>query len=183
MKNEIRIYEQGLEDYPKANMILGNLIMLLWIALGTIACWFLYPLAGWVYLGSAVIMVYVVLRKLVCTNCYYYDKWCGIGWGKLSALFFKKGNIEDFDTSIGLKLAPFAYGILSLIPLILLIISIILEFTASKLLILLLLLSISVFSGTISRKKACVECKMRLICPGCAVKESDISIFPRQLTR
>jgi len=92
MKTEIKIYEQGLEEYPKTSAVIGNLFMILWIALGAVACWLFYPLIAWIYLAFAVIMVFVVLRKLVCPNCYYYDKWCNIGWGKLCALFFKKGD-------------------------------------------------------------------------------------------
>jgi len=171
MKTEINIFEQGLEEYPKATIILGNLIMILWIALGTIACWFLHPLAAWIYLTAAIIMVGVVLRKLVCTNCYYYDKWCGMGWGKLSAaLCFKKGSIEQFGTGIGIKLAPLTYGLLSLIPLICLVISIVQGFTVPKIIVLPLLLLVSLYSGFISRKKGCADCRMKLICPGSAAK-------------
>ena len=170
MKTEINIFEQGLEEYPKASIILGNLIMVLWIALGTIACWFFYPLVAWVYLAFAIIMVGIVLRKLVCTNCYYYGKWCSMGWGKLSALFFKKGNIEKFDTSIGIKLPPLIYGLLSLIPLIFIVISIVQGFTVFKIVVIALLLLVSFYSGFISRKKACANCRMKLVCPGSAVK-------------
>jgi len=170
MKTEIKIYEQGLEEYPKSSIILGNFLMILWIALGTISCWFLYPLVAWFYLGFAVIMVFVILRRLVCTDCYYYDKWCCMGWGKLSALVFKRGNIEKFNTSIGMKLAPLTYGLLTVIPLISIVISIFQEFSVSKIIVLVLLLSISFYSGAISRKKSCEKCKMRLICPGSAVK-------------
>lgn len=145
-------------------------MMLLWIALGAVACWFLYPLVAWLYLVFAIIMVFVVLRKMVCANCYYYDKWCCIGWGKLSALFFKKGEIENFPKSIGIKIAPLFYGLLTLIPIIFIVISIIQGFTISKILVLILLLLISFYSGMISRKKTCAKCKMRLICPGSAVK-------------
>jgi hypothetical protein len=170
MINEIKIYEQGLEEYPKAGIILSNLVMIFWIALGTIACWFLYPLVAWIYLAFAMIMVFVILRKLVCTNCYYYGKWCCIGWGKLSTLFFKTGNIEKFNTSVGLKLAPLTYGLLTIIPLILIVISFFRGFSISKVIVLILLLLISFYSGTLSRKKACANCKMRLICPGSAVE-------------
>ena len=31
-----------------------------------------------------------------CVNCYYYGKTCGLGRGKLCALFYKKGNPEEF---------------------------------------------------------------------------------------
>jgi hypothetical protein len=171
MTTKINIFEQGLEEYPKSSIILGNLAMITWITLGTVSAWFLHPLAAWIYLAFAIIMVGVVLRKLVCTNCYYYGKWCSTGWGKLSALLFKKGNVEAFDTSIGVKLAPVTYGLLFLIPLILLVISVVQGFTVPKITVLILLLLVSSYSGIISRKKACTNCKMRLVCPGCAVKE------------
>lgn len=170
MKTGIRIYEKGLEGYPKSSIIFGNFMMMLWIALGTAACWFLYPIAAWIYLAFAIVMVGVVLRKFVCINCYYYDKWCSMGWGKLSALLFKRGNIEEFNKSIGLKLAPITYGLLTLIPLILIIISTIQNFTVYKIAVLVLLLLISFYSGAAGRKKACAKCKMRLLCPGSAVK-------------
>ena len=170
MIEETKLYEQGLEEYPPAQAIFGNVVMIIWIALGAIACWFFFPLLGFIYLIFALVMVFVVLRKLVCPNCYYHGKCCHIGWGKLSSLLFKKGNIEDFPNSIGLKSAPLTYGLLTLIPLILVIISIFQEFLISKVIILVILLAISFYSGTVGRKKACVVCKMRLICPGAAVK-------------
>ena len=111
MVEETKLYEQGLEEYPPAQAIFGNVVMIIWIALGAIACWFFFPLLGFIYLIFALVMVFVVLRKLVCPNCYYHGKCCHIGWGKLSALLFKEGNIEDFPTSIGLKVAPLTYGL------------------------------------------------------------------------
>ncbi|MEA3475708.1 MAG: hypothetical protein U9R23_04625 [Candidatus Cloacimonadota bacterium] len=170
VENEIEIYEQGLEEYLKINAVISNFFMVLWIVLGTIGCWFLFPLAAWLYLAFAIIMIGIVLRKLLCTNCYYYNKWCCMGWGKLSALFFKRGNIEKFNTGIGQKLAPLTYGILTLLPLILIVISLIQKFTVSKIAVLLLLLLVSFYSGTISRKKTCAKCKMRLMCAGSAIK-------------
>ena len=169
---EVKLYEQGLEEYPRSSIIIGNLAMATWIALGTIGCWFLSPLGAWIFLAFAVVMVGVVLRKLVCTNCCYYGKWCGIGWGKLSALMFSKGDEEKFSTSLGLKLAPITYGILTVVPVVFLVISM---FDTSRLLVpkivvLVLLLAVSFYSGTAGRKKGCSNCKMRLACPGSAVK-------------
>ncbi|MBM3156289.1 MAG: hypothetical protein FJ004_03275 [Chloroflexi bacterium] len=170
MKCGPEIYEQGLEEYPKSWIMLGNLGMLLWIALGTAACWFLYPLAAWIYLPVALFMVFVILRWLVCTNCYYYGKWCPTGWGKLTALLFKQGSIEKFSKSAGIKLAPLTYGLLSLIPLILVIIALVRDFTVPKLVVLILLLLISGYSAVGNRKKSCAKCKMRTICPGSGVR-------------
>src|SRR4030042_5482935 len=168
MKFEPQIYEQGFEKFPKSQIVLGNLLMLLWIALGTAACWFLYPIAAWIYLTIALLMVFVVLRWLVCTNCYYYGKWCSTGWGKLTALLFKKGSVDKFSKSAGIKLAPLTYGMLSLIPLILVVIALVKDFTVPKLVVLILLLLISGYSAVGNRKKSCANCKMKTICPGAA---------------
>lgn len=175
MKDEPKICEQGLEEFPKSQIIRGNFMMLLWIALGTSACWFLYPIAAWIFLPVALIMVFVVLRRLVCTNCYYYGKWCPIGWGKLAALLFKQGSIEKFSKSPGVKLAPLTYGLLSLIPLVLIIIALVKDFTGPKLVALILLLLVSGYSAVGNRKKSCANCKMRIICPGSAAGRAEAS--------
>ncbi len=169
MKTEIKIYDGGLDEYPKRIVVTSNFLMILWITLGIAACWFLFPLAGWVYFSLAIITVFIVLQKTVCSNCYYYNKWCNTGWGKLCALLFKKGDIEKFNTS-SLKIAPPIYSLLTLLPLILILDSIIQQFTMFKIAVLIPLLLISFYSGTISRKKACISCKMRLICPGSAIR-------------
>jgi len=171
VRTEFKIYEQGREEHPKSGAILGNSLMLLWIALGTAACWFLEPVIAWIYLPFAVVTVFGVLRWLVCTKCYYYGKWCPIGWGKLSALLFKKGNIEDFDKSIGVKLAPITYGLLTLVPLVCVVVSMVQDFIIPKVIVLVALLVFSAYSGAISRRGTCKECKMRLVCPGCATKK------------
>jgi len=171
MSEQENLFEDGLEQHPLGRIIIGNLAMLLWFALGALACWYFYPILGLVYLIVAIVLVYVVLRKLVCANCYYYGKWCSLGWGKLSALMFKKGNLEKFPTSIGLKLAPATYGLLMIVPLILLIVSIIQGFSWNKIIVLILLLLVSLYSGGVGRRVACSQCKMNVICPGSAIKK------------
>jgi uncharacterized membrane protein len=170
MTQEKKLYKEGPDEFPVSKVVQGNLLMVIWILLGGIGCWLFYPLAAWIYLPVAVVMVYVVLRRLVCTNCDYYGKRCALGWGKLSALLFKQGSIELFAGSIGVKLAPVTYGLLSFVPLVFIIISLTQGFATAKVVVLVLLLLISVYSGGISRKKGCAECRMKLICPGAAAK-------------
>jgi uncharacterized membrane protein len=160
------IFEQGLEKFPIYRIILSNALMLFWIALGTAACGFFNTLVVWIYLLCAVLTIFVLLRKAVCTHCYYYGKWCSAGWGKLAALLFRKGNMEQFGTCLGARLAPLIYGLLLLVPLVFGMISLIQKFTLFKIIVLILLILVAVYSGTINRKKACAICKMKLICPG-----------------
>ena len=170
--SKLNLHEQGREGYPKSSIIKGNLAMAAWIALGTIACWFLTPLGALIFLAFSLIMVVVVLRKLLCTNCYYYDKWCSVGWGKLSALMFSRGDEEKFVNGTGQKLAPITYGIMTVVPVVFLVLSMFdgSGFLLSKVIVLLLLLAVSFYSSISNRKKGCSNCKMRLICPGSAVK-------------
>jgi hypothetical protein len=169
-KSEVKIYEQGIEEFGLGSIIFGNLAMLVWIGLGTASCWFFHPIAAWVYLGAAVLMVFVVMRRLVCVNCYYYGKRCPIGWGKLAALMFKQGSVDRFGTSVMIKIAPMVYGLLSLIPLGFIIVALVQDVTVAKIVVLVLLVAMVAYSGSIGRKKGCVNCKMRFACPGCAVK-------------
>jgi hypothetical protein len=67
-------------------------------------------------------------------------------------------------------MAPITYGMLSLIPLILIIIALVKDFTVPKLVILILLLLVSGYSAVGNRKKSCANCKMRTICPGSAMR-------------
>ena len=173
MENQKELCTDGLEEYPKRTVVFGNLVMVFWFALGAAACWFFYPWLGVAYLVIAVLLVYVVLRKLVCVNCYYYGKWCGLGWGKLCSVLFRKGDIKDFPKSPGLKLAPATYGMLMIVPLVLLVVSILQGFSWYKILVLILLVLVSFYSGSISRKHSCSQCKMKTICPGSAIKKNS----------
>ena len=171
MVQEVKLNEQGLEQYAMSRVILGNLLIILWIVVGTVAVWFFSPVVATVYLIVAVIVVYFILRKLVCTNCHYYDKWCSMGWGKLAAVLFKQGKIEEFNESIGIRLAPIVYGLLTIFPLIVVLVSLIAEIDFYKIAVLVILLVFSVMSGSISRKSACASCKMNTTCKGSAVKQ------------
>jgi hypothetical protein len=115
----------------------------------------------------------VVLRKLVCTNCYYYGKRCASGWGKLSALMFKQGDIERFNDSVGVKLAPAIYGLLTLVPLVLGTIAAVRDFSVVKVIVLAALLLLGFYSGAISRNKSCSQCKMRDYCRGSLAKTAQ----------
>lgn len=163
-ENELKICEPGLEEYPVLNVVRGNLTILSWIATGALAVWLFYPLAAWVYLSFALVMIVFVLRKLLCANCYYYGKRCSMGWGKFSALLFKKGALENFSKGPGQSIAIVTYDILSFVPLILLIVSLVKDFTLFKVFVLALLVFVSFYGARITRRDLCSRCKMRLIC-------------------
>ena len=171
MSEQDNLFEGGLEKHSFRRIITSNLFVIIWLTLGSLACWYFYPLIGLVYLTASFVLVYIVLRKLVCVNCYYYDKWCAIGFGKLSAIMFKKGRIESFPTSTGMKLAPATYGLLIIVPLLLLLVSIIESFSWYKIIVFVLLLLVSVYNFGVGRRILCSQCKMNIICPGSTMKK------------
>ena len=51
-----------------------------------------------------ILLIELRLLAKSCKNCYYYGRFCAFGKGKCSALFFKKGNPEEFlKTEITVK--------------------------------------------------------------------------------
>lgn len=89
-----------LERYPISIRITSNLIILYMLVAGffglfSIRFWNM-PVLSYTFLVWALFSLVYLLRKRVCTHCYYYDKWCHIGWGKLAAWFFSKGDEETF---------------------------------------------------------------------------------------
>jgi hypothetical protein len=137
------------KDYSKSLLILGNLGITLWMVLGAVACWFYNPILGWLFLVSAFVMVFAILRRLGCNSC-YYCKSCTSGFGKLADLFFGSGYMAGVNSSVGLKVV-FVYGLLGLVPIGFLIFSIMQEFAASKIAVLVFLLLLLIYSG-VSKK-------------------------------
>jgi hypothetical protein len=162
--------EAGFEEYPISTIMVENLAFILWIVLGALAASYVSMEIAIAYVAFAAIMLLFVLRKLLCTHCHYYGKWCHIGWGKLTALLFARGNPEEFNTGLGQKLVPVTYGLLMMVPILALIFSMLGAFTLEKLGLLIAIFLVSGYSGFIARKKSCAVCKMRCNCKGCAVK-------------
>lgn len=114
----------SFDNYPVRIVILSNLVSLAIYGLG----FFIIFKLGWIfsicYLFYVLIFEYRLLRYH-CTTCYYYGKVCGFGKGRLSSLFFKKGDVskfcnkeftwKDMIPDILVSLIPFVFGIILLI--------------------------------------------------------------------
>ncbi|MCK4520764.1 hypothetical protein KAT95_02750 [Candidatus Parcubacteria bacterium] len=167
-----KLYEKGLENYPKSSVILTNTLLLLWFGLaayGMSAFKFAgFPIISILYLSFALVMLGIVLRKHLCTHCYYYGKLCGSGWSKLSSCQFKQ---KSGDYKLGMKLAGMTWGLLTLIPIIVIPIAIFLnrEFLISGGISLLGFIVIMIINQ-FGRKKGCSQCKMRSLCKASASK-------------
>jgi len=167
-----KLYERGLENYPKTTVVLTNVLLLLWFGFAIYGMSALklggLSVVSIVYLLFAIIMLGFVLRKHLCTHCYYYDKLCGTGWGKLSSRLFKEksGNYE-----LGMKLAGLTWGLLIIIPIVAIPLAMFLhwEFLVPGGICLAGFLVIMVINR-FGRKKGCAQCKMRYSCKASAAK-------------
>ena len=167
-----KLYEGGLEKYPKSTVVLTNVLLLLWFgfaAYGMSALRFAgLPVISILYLLFAIVMLGFVLRKHLCTHCYYYSKLCGTGWGKLSSRLFKEksGNYE-----LGMKLAGLTWGLLTIVPIIVIPVAMFLhrEFLVPGGIGLAGFLAITAVNQ-FGRKKGCAQCKMKYICKASAAK-------------
>jgi len=169
MKEE-KLYKEGLENYPISCVIGQNIFFLAYFGIGFIGMLPLrilgFPIISVLYALFLIIMLLFVLRKHLCTHCYYYGKLCSTGWGKLSALMFKKnsGNYQ-----LGVKLAGITWILATAIPIVGIIAALVLDYSPSNLIFLILFILLTPVNF-VSHKKACEKCKMRFICPASMAK-------------
>ena len=71
-------------------LIGGNLGLLAWVFLAFLSVLLYNQIAGWIYLLLLAFLIYVVLRRIGCSNC-YKCKTCTSGFGRLAGVFFGKG--------------------------------------------------------------------------------------------
>lgn len=168
------IYENGLSEFDKKGVIVMNIIVILWLVFGFLAVYLFYPPAGIVYGLFMALMFLFVMRRGLCTKCWYYNKMCPRGWGIYSAKLFKKDDISKFEGCAASKFAPFLWITVSLLPLLLVLVSAYLSYSPVKVILAVVLVLFILIPGSPkSRKKICVQCKMRHLCAGSAAKEKD----------
>ena len=171
MDIEQKLYDKGIEKCPSASAIRQNMFFGIYFTIAFIGMSFLQinniPIVSIIYIVFISIMLIFVLRKYLCTHCFYYGKVCCTGWGKLAACLFKQnsGNYE-----LGGKLAGVTWMLAMFLPLIGMVIALILNWfsiTITLLLVVFIILSVVNF---FIHKESCVKCKMRFICPGSVAK-------------
>lgn len=134
--------QRKTKEYSKWELIFGNFAIIIWIVLGAFSCWLFYPLSAIGFFALAAFLVFFELGKRGCQTC-YYCKTCTIGMGKLPELFFTKNGTANVNKK-ALKLFPFVYLFLSLVPLVLAVVSTLQDFSAFKFLLVTLLLLFSI---------------------------------------
>ncbi len=139
-------------EATKSSLLFGNLTAIVWIFLGTIGCWLINPLYGYLFLGFAAFSIYIIIRRLMCNSC-YYCKSCTKGIAKLSILFLGANRIPGLSKSSIIGMVFFVYVALTVVPSLLLTNSLLQEFNLLNASVLAGILSISIFSIVVRIKK------------------------------
>jgi hypothetical protein len=154
------------DNYPIWIVMISNLNLLLIYILGACIIYGLGLIFALLYLLYCLFLE-IRLLKNGCVNCYYYGKTCGFGKGRLSALFFKKGDISKFnEKEIGWKeMIPDL--IVPIFPLIAGIIIIVSNFSWNILISMIIIILLSMAGNALIRGYlTCGKCKQReLDCP------------------
>ena len=165
------LYEKGIEKAAPGYVLFENILILGNIFLGF---WGMYsikifnvPVLSIIYAAIILYMLTFVLRKHLCTQCFYFGKTCHCGWGRLASGLYKQnsGNQEK-----GGKLAGATWATLMLVPIIAITIKLILSYS-NNLLFLLIAFVVLVIINLGLHVKDCKECKMKNCCPGSAAKD------------
>jgi len=154
------------ENYPIRIVTLSNVVSFGIYILGFIIIYQLGLIPSIIYLGFILALEYRLIRYS-CTNCYYWGKTCGFGKGRLSALFFKKGDPLKFCNNVITWKYMIPDLLVSLIPLAIGIILLIIKFEPLILFALVLLVALTTAgNGYIRGTLTCTNCKQReLGCP------------------
>jgi hypothetical protein len=154
------------EKYPVAIVIASNLVSLLIYGTGA----YILSRFSIIWVIAYVLFILVLEFRLLgghCVDCYYYGKTCAFGKGRLSSLFFKKGNQEKFIrmTITWKDIVP--DFLVFIIPVLAGILLLLREFTWTVLMLVIALLLLGFLGNALVRGQlACRYCKQKEIgCP------------------
>lgn len=158
--------EVKYENYPFCVIAFSNLVSIIIYGIGA---FIVYQLGLLLFVLYVLYIAFLEIRLLRChcTICYYYGKKCAFGKGKLSSLFFKKGNPQEFCQKQMAWKDLIPDFLVSIIPLVIGTIILIRDFNwlILSLMITLILLA-SAGTGFIRSSLACKHCKqLDLGCP------------------
>lgn len=154
------------ENYPLWIVLISNLVLISIYIIGAYIISGLGLIYALIYLFYCLFMEVRVLKNS-CVNCYYYGKVCGFGKGKLSALFFKKGDISKFNEREIQWKDMIPELLVTVLPLIAGIIILIYNFSWIILILMVIILILSTAGNAVIRGSlTCNMCKQREMgCP------------------
>jgi hypothetical protein len=154
------------ENYPTAIVIGSNLLSFLIYGIGA----FILYKFGLIWVICYVLFILLLEFRILsrhCVDCYYYGKTCAFGKGRLSSLFFPKGQPEQFNLKKITWKDIFPDFLVFIIPVLAGIMLLIQEFNLTVLILIVALCLLGFFGNALVRGQlACRYCKQREIgCP------------------
>jgi hypothetical protein len=134
-------------EFTRPLLILGNLAILAWIFLAFFSVLFYNPLYGWLYLLALAFIIYGILRRLGCRNC-YMCKSCTSGFGRLAGAFFGKEFVKKQSIGNRIGVIAFVYFLLLPLPAAFLILAFWAAFSYVEVFVLVCLLAVAAYSFT-----------------------------------
>jgi hypothetical protein len=158
--------EKCFENYPFPIVLFSNLVSIAIYLIGA----FIISKIGIIWLILYLFFIISFEFRLIkwhCINCYYYGKVCAFGKGKISRIFFKKGNLKNFCKKQITWKDIIPDFMISLIPAIVGIIILVKDFDWILLsLVIILFLLAFAGNGMVRSQLTCKYCKQREIgCP------------------
>ena len=139
--------------FPKKLVLYGNLALFVWIVLDTVAFLLFDLTIGIIFFIVTLILIYGVLHIIGCLRpCYNCIK-CTHGMGRMAALYFGKRILKDYKYSYKLPTAIFFTLFIGAFPAAFALYSAVIDFTALKVAVFVILLSFTIYSGLTWRTK------------------------------
>jgi len=147
------------ESFPRTTVLYNLLTLGGAIVVGVIV---LAHLGVWVAIGYLVLLALTGYGMLasVCTRCYYYDRRCATGVGKVVASFFEKGQEEEFGQTASQRAVMLLLAIVLLLPLVGGIISLGVGYSALRLVLLVAWGALLVAGLAPHPRLVCSHCKL-----------------------
>jgi hypothetical protein len=158
--------ELGYENYPFWMVFISNFVSIVIYLIGA----FIIYQVGLIWLIIYLLFIGILEFRLIkghCADCYYYGKTCAFGKGRISSLFFKKGDVNKFCKMQMTWKDIIPDFMVSLIPIITGIVLLIKHFRWILLWIVIMLFILTfIGNGVVRGQLACKYCKQREIgCP------------------
>jgi hypothetical protein len=147
------------ESFPRTTVIYNLLTLGGAMVVGVIV---LAQLGVWFAVGYLVLLALTWFGVLafVCTRCYYYDRRCATGVGKVASLLFKKGQEEEFGQTTSQKAVILLLVIVLLLPLVGGIVSLVVGYSTLRLVLLVALVALLVAGLAPHPRLVCSHCKL-----------------------
>jgi hypothetical protein len=139
--------------FPEKLVLLGNLALFMWIVLDSVAFLLFNLTVGIVFLVATLILIYGLLHLLGCLRpCYNCIK-CTHGMGRLAALYFGKRIFKDYKYNYKLPTAIIFTLYIGAFPATFALYSAVINFSAIKAAVFVVLLAFTIYSGLTWRTK------------------------------